>query len=31
LVGPDGALVGIFPSKVEPMGDELTAQIEALL
>ncbi|MEK9947313.1 MAG: glutathione peroxidase [Alphaproteobacteria bacterium] len=31
LVGPDGALAGIFPSKVEPMGDELTAQIEALL
>jgi glutathione peroxidase len=31
LVGPDGTLAGMFPSKVEPMSDELTGQIEALL
>lgn len=31
LIGPDGALAGMFPSKVEPMSDELKSQIEALL
>lgn len=31
LIGPDGALAGTFPSKVEPMSDELKSQIESLL
>jgi glutathione peroxidase len=31
LIGPDGDLAGTFPSKVEPMSDELKSQIEALL
>ena len=31
LIGPDGALAGTFPSKVEPMSDEMKSQIEALL
>lgn len=31
LIGPDGALAGTFPSKVEPTSDELKKEIEALL
>lgn len=31
LVGPDGALAATFPSKVDPMSEEVTAQIDALL
>jgi len=31
LVGPDGALAGAFPSKVEPMSAQLKGEIEALL
>ncbi|NQV79067.1 MAG: glutathione peroxidase [Alphaproteobacteria bacterium] len=31
LIGPDGTLAGTFPSKVDPLGTELTTQIEALL
>jgi glutathione peroxidase len=31
LIGRDGALAGTFPSKVEPMSDEMKSQIEALL
>jgi len=31
LIGPDGALAGTFPSKVEPMSDEMKSQVEALL
>ena len=31
LIGPDGAVAGTFPSKVEPMSDEIKSQILALL
>ena len=31
LVGPDGALAATFPSKIDPMSEEVTAQIDALL
>ena len=31
LVGPDGALAGAWPSKVEPLSDELVEAVEAAL
>ncbi|HLI12302.1 MAG TPA: glutathione peroxidase [Alphaproteobacteria bacterium] len=31
LIGPDGELAGMWPSKVSPLAPELTAEIEALL
>jgi glutathione peroxidase len=31
LVGPDGALAGAWPSRVEPLAPEITAAVEALL
>lgn len=31
LVGPAGELVGAWPSRVDPLADEITAAIEALL
>ena len=31
LIGPDGGLVGIFPSKVDPLSVDLTGQIDDLL
>lgn len=31
LIGPDGELAGIFPSKADPLSAEVTSQIEDLL
>lgn len=31
LIGPDGALVEAFPSKVEPMSEEITKKVDTLL
>jgi glutathione peroxidase len=31
LIGPDGALVGAWPSRVDPLAGEVTEAIEALL